>query len=60
VDSDCLFVNFLSAQPFVSTPSTEVLGWLFEAGASGDLQKASDAFKSAAAIIDKLADAEPT
>jgi len=42
------------------TPSTEVYGWLFEAGRSGDLQKASDAFKRAAAIIDKLAGAEPT
>ena len=42
------------------TPSTEVYGWLFEAGESGDLQKASDAFKRASAIIDKLAGAEPT
>jgi hypothetical protein len=46
--------------PVSDTPSTEVYGWLFEAGASGDLQKASDAFKRAAAIIDKLAGAEPT
>jgi exonuclease VII large subunit len=46
--------------PISNTPSTEVFGWLFEAGASGDLQKSSDAFKRAAAIIDKLAGAEPT
>lgn len=46
--------------PVSDTPSTEVYGWLFEAGASGDLHKASDAFKRAAAIIDKLAGAEPT
>lgn len=41
-------------------PSTEVYGWLVEAGASGDLQKAIDAFKRAAAIVDRLAGAEPT
>lgn len=46
--------------PVSDTPSTEVYGWLLEAGASGDLQRASDAFKRAAAIIDKLAGAEPT
>jgi hypothetical protein len=46
--------------PVSDTPSTEVYGWLLEAGMSGDLQKASDAFKRAAAIIDKLAGAEPT
>jgi hypothetical protein len=41
--------------PVSDTPSTEVCIWLFEAGASGDLGKASDAFKKAAAIIDRLA-----
>jgi hypothetical protein len=41
-------------------PSTEVYGWLLEAGASGDLQKASDAFKRAATIVDRLAGAEAT
>jgi len=46
--------------PVSNTPSTEVFGWLLEAGTSGDLQKASDAFQRAAAIIDKLAGAEPT
>jgi hypothetical protein len=40
------------------TPSTEVYGWLLEAGASGDLERAKNAFKKAAAIIDKLAGAE--
>jgi hypothetical protein len=39
------------------TPSTEVYGWLLESGMSGDLQKATDAFKRAAAIIDNLAGA---
>jgi hypothetical protein len=46
--------------PVSDTPSAEVYGWLFEAGASGDLHKASNAFKRAASIIDKLAGAEPT
>ena len=44
--------------PVSDTPSTEVYGWLLEAGASGDLEKAKNAFKKAAAIIDKLAGAE--
>jgi hypothetical protein len=46
--------------PISDTPSVEIYGWLLEAGVSGDLQKASDAFKRTAAIIDKLAGAEPT
>lgn len=46
-------------KPIADTPSTEVYGWLLEAGASGDLQKASDAFKRAASIIDRLAGAVP-
>lgn len=41
--------------PVSDTPSNEVFGWLFEAGASGDLDKASDAFKKASAIVDRLA-----
>ena len=44
--------------PVSDTSSTEVYGWLLEAGASGDLEKAKNAFKKAAAIIDKLAGAE--
>jgi hypothetical protein len=39
--------------PISDTPSVEVYGWLLEAGESGDLQKASDAFKRGA-IIDKI------
>ena len=35
-----------------------VLGWFMEAGAAGDFQKASVVFKSAAAIVDRLADIE--
>jgi hypothetical protein len=42
------------------TPFTEVYGWLLEAGASGDLEKAKDAFKKTAGIIDRLARAEST
>ena len=33
-----------------------VFGWFFEAGSSGDFEKASKAFKDAAAIIDRLAE----
>jgi hypothetical protein len=32
-----------------------VFGWFLEAGTSGDFEKASNAFKSAAAIFDRLA-----
>ena len=39
-----------------STDSGGVLGWFLEAGHAGDFQKASDAFKSAAVIVDRLAD----
>jgi hypothetical protein len=45
--------------PITDLPSAEVYGWLLEAGASGDLVKAKDAFKKASAIIDRLADAAP-
>jgi hypothetical protein len=44
--------------PVSDTPSTEVYGWLFEAGASGDLHKASDAFKRAAANCRNRSDHE--
>jgi hypothetical protein len=46
--------------PISDLPSREVYGWLLEAGASDDLEKAKDAFRKAAAIIDRLADAVPT
>jgi len=39
-----------------STDSGGVYGWFLEAGQAGDFQKASDAFKNAAAIIDRLAE----
>jgi hypothetical protein len=32
-----------------------IYGWLLEAGSAGDFEKASNAFKSAAAIADRLA-----
>jgi hypothetical protein len=35
-----------------------VLGWFLEAGNAGDFQKASNTFKSAAAIVDRLANIE--
>jgi len=41
------------------TPSTDsgtVYGWFIEAGSSGDFEKASNAFKNAVTIIDRLAD----
>jgi hypothetical protein len=39
-----------------STGSGGVYGWFLEAGQAGDFQKASNAFKNAAAIIDRLAE----
>ena len=39
----------------LSTDEGSVYGWFFEAGAAGDFDKASDAFKRAEAIIDRLA-----
>ena len=45
--------------PVADTPSSEVYGWLLEAGGSSDLKKAKDAFSKAAAIIDRLASATP-
>ena len=41
-----------------STDAGGVFGWFLEAGRAGDFQKASNAFKSAAAIVDRLADIE--
>jgi hypothetical protein len=35
-----------------------VYGWFIEAGTAGDFQKASVAFKNAAAIVDRLANIE--
>lgn len=52
--------NGTEGTPVADTPSTEVYGWLLEAGASGDLEKAKDAFKKAGGIIDRLAGADPT
>lgn len=45
------------------TPTTDagsVFGWFLEAGASGDFDKATTAFKNAAAIVDRLATIEVT
>jgi hypothetical protein len=44
----------------LSTDAGSVFGWFLEAGHSGDFAKASDAFKSAAEIVDRLADIEGT
>ena len=41
-----------------STDSGSVYGWFLEAGAAGDFEKASNAFKSAAAIADRLSTIE--
>jgi hypothetical protein len=41
-----------------STDSGSVLGWFLEAGNAGDFQRAVSAFKSASAIVDRLADIE--
>ena len=38
-----------------STESGTVYGWFIEAGSAGDFEKASNAFKKAAAIVDRLA-----
>jgi hypothetical protein len=38
-----------------STEAGSVAGWFMEAGNAGDFQKASDAFKKAATIVDRLA-----
>jgi hypothetical protein len=46
--------------PISALSSTEVYGWLLEAGESGDLERARIAFRKAANIIDRLAGAEPT
>lgn len=43
-----------------STDAGSVFGWFLEAGQSGDFAKASDAFKSAAEIVDRLAGIEGT
>ena len=45
----------------VRHPTTDlggVLGWFLAAGQAGDFQKASAAFKKAAAIIDRLVEIE--
>ena len=42
----------------LSTDAGSVFGWFLEAGQSGDFAKASAAFKSAAEIVDRLADIE--
>jgi hypothetical protein len=42
----------------LSTDSASVFSWFLEAGNAGDFQKANNAFKSAAAIIDRLAQIE--
>ena len=44
----------------LSTDADSVFGWFLEAGQSGDFAKASAAFKSAAEIVDRLADFEGT
>jgi hypothetical protein len=49
VETDAALAYFIS--PFVKRP---LYGWFLEAGGAGDFQKASDAFKSAAAIVDRL------
>ncbi len=38
-----------------ASSSSGVYGWFLEAGSSGDFQKAADAFKRAAMIVDRLA-----
>ena len=38
----------------LSTEAGSVAGWFLEAGNAGDFQKAIDAFKRAAAIVDRL------
>jgi len=38
-----------------STDSGTVIGWFMEAGSAGDFEKASNAFKNAATIVDRLA-----
>jgi hypothetical protein len=43
-----------------SSAAGTVYGWLLEAGAAGDFQKAAEAFKGAGAIIDRLLDIEQT
>jgi hypothetical protein len=48
---------------FVSDTSSVaggVFGWFLEAGSAGDFQKATDAFKRATAIVDRLTDIEKT
>jgi hypothetical protein len=50
----------MEGTPLTDTPSSEVYGWLLEAGGSSDLKKAKEAFSKAAAIIDKLAGATRT
>lgn len=44
----------------LSTEAGSVFGWFLEAGQSGDFAKASDTFKSAAKIVDGLAEIEET
>jgi hypothetical protein len=39
----------------LSTDAGSVAGWFMEAGKAGDFQKATEAFKRAAAIVDRLA-----
>jgi len=41
--------------PVSDLPAKEVCGWYLDAGRAGDFEKASAAFKKAAAIIDRLA-----
>jgi hypothetical protein len=42
-----------------STDEGSVYGWFWEAGCAGDFQKASDAFRRAGAIVDRLAEIRP-
>jgi hypothetical protein len=41
-----------------STDAGGVFGWFLDAGNAGDFQKASNAFKNAAEIVDRLANIE--
>ena len=48
---------------FVSDTSSAaggVFGWFLEAGRAGNFQKATDVFKRATAIVDRLTDIEKT
>jgi hypothetical protein len=50
---------FLEGTRVADTSSMDqggVYGWFWEAGCAGDFQKASDAFRRAGAIVDRLAE----